>query len=616
MSNPASNINSDSMRLSQAFKDFYKIPKHQREFSWEAEEQITRLWEDVKTAKIYDESNPGSELGHFLGPIVVIGKSTCDYDKPQEVIDGQQRLTSLTILARVMLDRVDTEITTTSQRQSTQSGLLGMLYEHIGSTSQARVRLNRDNEFYYKSVVASATQVEREDYWETTGVNNPNTKLSAVKYRIVRAFRLLDRLIDEELDSFGPTGTSARSEAFSQYCETLRNSFYVLKVVVPNTLMAYRLFETLNERGLDLSQADLVKNVLLEQGLSNGGSTEHDKISALWDEMLDDFDRQDPQKLTKIPDLIQYSFSSRHKSIKSESLFDEISGTVQLGGTGQTALDLAKQFRNDASYWNSFLEIPTKWSPEAKLSAALIVSHLWKQHSTPVLLRVYERFHDLTPPVELETCLRGIENFLFREGIINKASVAALERVLSEAARVINDKSKTSRDLLEILNDASDDKPFVDNFALASAKTNKLGFYVMWRIEKHLITGGLSVTGLSPEIQGVEKNHLEHILPRNPSSAWGGIENDPDFSNYINRFGNLLILDSKHNLALSNSSFDDKLEFPPDPPKSYKNQKFETVKEVVSNTSWLSGGTWAFQSIEKRQRHLADKYALDIWSLT
>ena len=621
MSNPSANIRTESIRVTKVFDGFFKIPPHQRDFSWEADDQITRLWEDLTACRDYDKLHPGHELGHFLGSLVVIsGSANDDYNEPQEVIDGQQRLTSLTLLARAMLDRAPVELTDNTQRNTACAMLNRMLFEQVHGDIHPKVRLNRENDFYYKSVIESGTQGDREQYWKNEGIYDPTVKSSAVRHRIVSALEKFNTLIENTLQDISKNaegdGVAARSEAFNELTHTLCSSFYLLKIVVTDIRMAYRLFETLNERGLDLSQADLVKNVLLETGMQTGGQSQHDKISDLWNEMLDYFDKQDPQKLTKIPDLIQYSFSSRHESIKSESLFDEISSAVQGGAVEKTALALAKQLASDAACWNAFLDTPNKWSPEAKLRSNLIVGPLWKQHATPLLMRIYDRFHQLATQAELEICLRGAENYLFREGVINRASVAVLERVLSEAARLINEPSKTPADLLSFLNSESEDKKFVDQFALASAKTNKLGFYVIWRIENHLMTSGLAITGLSPEIQGVEKNHLEHIMPKNPSAGWNGIGSDPDFSSNINRFGNFLILASKDNVTLSNSSFQEKMDYPADPNKSYRAQQFETVKELVNNTGWLTNGSWSFESIEKRQRHLADKYALDIWSLT
>lgn len=624
MLNPSMHIQTESIRVTKAFDGFFKIPPHQRDFSWEADDQITRLWEDLIACWNYDKLHPGQELGHFLGSLVVISRSaTDDYHQPQEVIDGQQRLTSLTLLARAMLDRAPTELTDNNERNTACAMLNRMLFEQVHTDTHAKVRLNRDDEFYYKSIVEFGTHEDRKSYWESEGVYNATVKTSAVRNRIVRALDKFNELIEETLANiFRETskakgdGLAARSEAFNEIIHTLCSSFYVLKIVVTDIRMAYRLFETLNERGLDLSQADLVKNVLLETGMRTGGQSQHDEISDLWNEMLDHFDKQDPQKLTKIPHLIQYSFSSRHESIKSESLFDDISSAVQGGAAEKTAIALTQQLVDDSACWNAFLDTPNKWSPEAKLRSNLIVGPLWKQHATPLLMRIYKRFHRSTTQTELETCLKGVENYLFREGIVNKASVAVLERVLSEAARMINESSKTPSDLLSLLNSESEDKTFVNQFALASAKTNKLGFYVMWRIENHLMTSGQAITGLSPERQGVEKNHLEHIMPKNPSAGWNGIELDPDFSSNINRFGNLLILASKDNVTLSNSSFQEKMDYPADSNKSYRAQPFETVKEVVNNTGWLEAGKWSFGSIEKRQRHLADKYALDIWSLT
>lgn len=106
MSEPFKKLDPDSLAIECLFRNsFFEIPHNQREYRWVITDQILRFWEDYITCIKEDrESSTQTPLGHFLGTVVVIGAKDSSHEERYRVIDGQQRLTTLTCLARVLLD--------------------------------------------------------------------------------------------------------------------------------------------------------------------------------------------------------------------------------------------------------------------------------------------------------------------------------------------------------------------------------------------------------------------------------------------------------------------------------------------------------------------------------
>lgn len=533
-------IDPESLRLHSLLSgSFYVIPPNQREFKWEAHDQISKLWEDLENCVNSDfPAKPAlPSLGHFLGTVVVIGEKQSTAETRQEVIDGQQRLTTISILARVLLDFVDDELLPSSIRQTSILKLVPFLYEDIGGRKYPRLILNREDAFFRNSTIEQTQTKDREQYWVNEKIGDRNYKQSAVRTRIVGAFRDLNAKLKEKLEASGNKGDNPRSQLLENYISALCDNFYVLKLRVQDTRMAYRLFETLNERGLDLSQADLVRNVILEQAAS-AGETVFQKTSSSWEKMLDSFDEQDPELLKKVPELLQHSYSSRYPSVKAERLFDEIAKKLR-----DCVLKpdlLATCFEEDAKYWSNFLAGSTKWTDQAK-DSHLFITHikpLWKRHCVPLLLRIMERFGK--KPLELGKALWAVECYLLREGTINNSTITKLEKDLSEAARRVGDSSKPDSSFVTLLASRSSDTEFRSNFSVATAKTN-LAFYIAWRIEKFKLGGGgYDLSSIRPAKQSPSQ-HLEHIMPKKPDSSWKGIEARDGFKDYLDRLEGIQI---------------------------------------------------------------------------
>jgi uncharacterized protein with ParB-like and HNH nuclease domain len=229
-------IEAHERNIGDIFSDLYQfeIPPYQRPYAWE-EEQARELLSDLLDAM----DNRGASGGlYFLGSIVLVKLPT---NAQARVIDGQQRLTTLTILLSVLRD-LTTDLELKIERRS-------YVYQKAsadrGLTDRYRLRLReRDQPFFLK-------------YVQTPGAtdNLPDvTKLEGSQQRIAENAKILRT----QLEEIPEERRNALIAFLIQHC-------YLVVVAVPTAEAARRIFTVLNARGLDLTPTDILKADLLER---------------------------------------------------------------------------------------------------------------------------------------------------------------------------------------------------------------------------------------------------------------------------------------------------------------------------------------------------------------
>ena len=231
---------------------------------------------------------------------------------------------------------------------------------------------------------------------------------------------------------------------------------------------------------------------------------------------------------------------------------------------------------------------------------------------TPLLLSSAIRYINIEgDKVKFDRILSNIVTFCFRYFTIGGNSVANFEKEIGILARAVRKKgSKIKKDNKEyIIDDVDDvvnymksltpDSLFKKNFKEFTTKSMPLAYYVLFNLEKYL-KPGVQPLPHSP------KQHIEHIMPKKPSMArnrqheWNHVRHRAEYMDYVNRLGNLMILESNINSEIKNKDFDIKL-------KGYKDSSLYYPGMIVANYT-----EWDFSSIENRQE-LMSNTALNIW---
>lgn len=593
--NPREQLTPDSLSISELLcNNFFEIPKNQRDYRWQ-KENVEKLWSDLVFTMNHEINNSGDKsIGHFLGSIVVIGTKQSLSSNRWQIIDGQQRMTTLTILACCFRPYVEKFDNAKLKRQLGHTLYNAILSPEVDELP--RIFLNSEKKFFEKSLLECETADDRRVFWE----KNWN-KSNEVQTNIKNTFEFFDIEIKKFCDDAGESW----QENLIELIQTFNNSLYILLVRVSNLWMAYRIFETLNERGLDLTQAELIKNVLIEHA-SETGLADIEEADKGWKAFVSNYESQ-PAKKLDMPHLIQFSYSYRHDLVKKGDIFDIVSEELRSGGIN--VFEFLEEIETDSSNWAAFLQGDlVKWSDTQEDSQYAIIDPLWKKHCAPFIFSIMLAFKEDAELLERAMVL--CEHYLFRQGLVCNDSVSTLQKVFSDAATMVRDDA-TIEELSHFFKRFSPDTNFIDNFKIFSVTNMKQGFYVFWKIEVSEQTKNKVL--FKPSKQSAAQ-HLEHIMPKKPDGDWNGIEEIEGFSKSLNRIGNMLILEGHVNQHIKNRSISYKMSNESD--KDYASSSIMITKEFRDMfSSWAVKGKWDFEAINLRQLFLAEKYASKVWTL-
>lgn len=221
----------------------YRVPAYQRDYSW-SEEQWEDLWNDVIDLR----KDP--ETRHYLGALVVEGTDDRDF----LIIDGQQRLATLSLLALAVIDRLNAMAKDGIDPEDNEERGRELRNRFIGEKDPAslvessRLHLNETDDAFYQDYLVQI----REPI-------NPR--------RLPKSNRLLlacFRYFGEQLRNLATLQNDGRAMA-SLLSETIARQILFILITVDDELNAYTVFETLNARGLELTTTDLLKNCLFSR---------------------------------------------------------------------------------------------------------------------------------------------------------------------------------------------------------------------------------------------------------------------------------------------------------------------------------------------------------------
>ncbi|MEX5297527.1 DUF262 domain-containing HNH endonuclease family protein [Kocuria sp. CPCC 205292] len=584
--NPKTLLAANTVTLGQLLKEAtYEIPDYQRDFSW-GEDELQKLWDDI--VHTWHRAFIGGQLatdivGHFLGAVVT--QQPANKKNEPEVIDGQQRLTSISVLLSVLYEFAN-KIEDENMRTNVVTQLLALIAEPHASGRDPKLRLAREQDFYSNTVVQKLTIADREAYWATVSLDK-----QPVRQRIRDAVRFFHKKVVATLEK----KTADHDAVISQLVEVVTGGMMVLHLEVVDHRMAYKVFETLNFRGLALSQADLIKNELVRRA-DVSGDRQH--VVSDWEEVAKNLDKV--KKITLV-EFLQYHFVSKYKQIRAGELFEAV--TTHLNTSSLTAKEYTQDLVEESSRLVQLVEGDTGWSTTTNENLEEIRDTLNQRFAYPILMSIAARF--MHAPDSLETWTRRIRDFCFRYVVIGRNPLGSFESVITEAARNLRNSSICDSVVLDYLQTASPDAVFVKQFAEATVSTNKMGFYIIRKIEDS-ISAGSGKTFPQGSAQ-----HLEHIMPKKPQIDWTHVSEDPNYDSYLYRIGNLLGLEQPINSHIKNKAFKYKLSNPLQ--KDYEHSMFALPKITMQFVN--KSEQWDFDSIESRQFDMATKYAVQAWSL-
>jgi len=537
------------------------VPPNQREYSWR-DEHITDLYQDLAKAIADDEPD------YFLGSVVV-----AKTNGSLQVFDGQQRLATTVILLAAIrdyyLDNNDRDRASIIESDYLMSRNLGTL------EPQQKLALSKiDNDFYLKKVL------DRD-----SAIRAGTIAACETHQRIEKAAEIARRHVQAIV---APYPENARSQQLSEWVNFLVERAMVISVQVADDKSAYVVFETMNDRGLRPSAADLLKNHLF--GLAANRLEEAERN---WIAMTGALDTVADADDEIVVDYVRHLWISQNGPTRTRELFDKIKQDIK---SRQAAIDLSAQLAQNAIFYAALLnpahDLWNPYGPSARKHIATL-QNLGMKQLRPVLLAGLKRF----PESEISRFLLMLVCWAVRFLITGGAGSGVLEGHYGRNAQQIHSGQISNIAALAsaMITIVPPDQAFRSAFSTARISKAQLARYYLRALQ--LKADGQEEPQYVPNDDASDIN-LEHILPLSPSEEWVGLDADTLRAN-SNRIGNLVLLQASPNRLLASTGYETKRPI-------LQGSAFSLTRSAASPSEWGPN------EIAQRQASLAD-LAVQTW---
>ncbi len=532
------------------------VPRFQRGFSWE-KKHVEAFWNDIRAFRKESSLKNGPDK-YFLGPIV-LRQPTKD---TIFLLDGQQRLATATILLSVLRD----------------------LSEKLGIEDAKIFAADIQGHFISMEDVGYSLELGELDktYFVDTVQSSPRTdKTPKIRSHrnIQKAREFLTGAVSASVSGMAPSAALAE---FRSIRKTIRTELIMASIPVVSERDAFKIFETLNDRGLRLSTPDLLLNHLM----GNAGSDENMRsIRELWNDMIEGMGRRDINRF------IRQLWVSKYGDLKSRDLFTALKEHIEEAKV--TSRQFAESCSEECARYIELLRAEDDDLRSAARYVRTLVRDLGVEPSLPVLMAVYSSLSTS----ELEKTAKLLLVFITQYSIFAKLDSSGLENILFALARDIRGrlaKGGTPKECLALIKERLSKNAPVHDVLTASIPLAGLeqeeAVYVASRIAIHMQAKTKELT--------LGESNLEHIFPKKPSSDWKEPEK---LEPYLWNIGNLTMLGKRLNNSAASQGFES------------KKAEYKKSSLVMSQKLAAQHSKWDEEEILARGKALAP-LVKEIWS--
>ena len=541
----------------------FSVPLFQREYSWNLE-QVSDLFYDIIEA---DDS------GHFIGSLLLYDDENL---KRMEIVDGQQRMTTLFLLlfaiASILkesgktkaIERVNSLMFVVDPNDLTDDA----------TGSEPRLVTGKRDKKLFKAIIKGEDYSVFRDGRRKSHKNLTNT-LDFFNNRLAEILR--DKGFDGVID-------------FTQ--SVIKSQFIIMTAEKQSDKLM--LFKTINARGLDLTQGDLIKNELCH----NLNGFDIDEAIENWDEIrgrieknngnLDTFlfhfinsldeSQTFRQNLDKKRGVAKWE-KKNYPPVPEKFVFDIYSTVIKKIGPELFLEELLKASDKYTDFIN----------PTNDLISLNSIKSMGVNKCFPLLLNAVKKVDS----DGFKSLCQAIDSLTFRHSILRN-DPKELERFYYQLSEKIVDKYNLGEVIKEIKNHQNfkDEERFKTEFIQASPKSS---------VTKMILD---RITRLHSEsIDWTNKDtHIEHIMPQKPAGEWlvfAGNDME-EYKDYLNRLGNLTVLQDKKNIRARNKDFRFKKDY-------YSESRLKITKSITEYNEWN------YDQIILRQEYLYEQ-GKEIWN--
>lgn len=564
-------------------KSLYYIPPYQREYSW-GKEHWDNLFNDLN-----DNDN-----GYFLGSIICILKNSQKSYQVVDVIDGQQRLTTLNILLLAIFSKISTlrdssdealrYISDDDEYNSSWLELKRFIKEKEDVRFTPSIQKNNLDDYNYLVQLVFTKAPNAPAYWKSR--------------KIAKAYDYFLEKLDEMLESL-PEDRSKINRLF-KYFEKIASSF-IVRIDTEDANSAFILFESINNRGTPLTPIDLIKNSLIGKHQQDPERTNEE-----WQRLINNIEDYEPQvrflrhyyhafSNNSLVKLDGYASATKSNLIKIYSkLIERDASTILSDLIKKSEIYKFFSYPDELSINDKFYDYKAKLIDLDRLGVAPAYS---------LLLYLFETY----PEEEFSELLNYIEQWFIVRHLTNTPATNKLDQIFQEIIltqqqgynfNVIHTKLVNYLPKREVIYNA-----LIDNDLYSNSPNLVRSLLIC--LEKQTRNRESMVDFWEIKTKGRKKSpvwSVEHIYPQQPKdSDW-----QENCSENTHKLGNLTL--SAYNSKLSNDSFEKKS-------KANEDGKDVGLKSgnININEYLLTLDSWRNENIHIRSSLLAESFLENIF---
>lgn len=570
-------------------RKIFKIPDYQRAYAWDESRQLPDFIEDIE--------NQSLDRDYFLGTILFQEKD----DKHQgydviDVVDGQQRITTIIIFMKVLLDQLALRL---SEEEFIDKGLDLVTETYVISRNRTKLHaISPDNDFFQSYITGNASGF---DYIQT-----PSQR------RLYNAKKYFERVLQ-------PKSTAELLELKTK----LDSHTKVLTYSVKDTAEATLIFETTNDRGKGLTNLEKIKSFLMYKTYLASGDDVDVHLSSIQERFTDIY-----RELEQFDEKLSEDSALQYHCVAFEKWTDKTDYQQPVNYIRKNINPLISQGKKDQA-----LKFIDRFSKELKESFTTLRQMMQSElepfrdlvcldrlgNFYPLLLKTY-KLDGMPQKKNFEVTSRLLEIYSFRVFSIQQTRSNTGQTALFTAARDFSGKFTPLFDRISsLIKQHSPGRVFKEHLEYTNFyeyMNSKDMSYLLWKYENHLRKTEQPICADMSEKEfrnSTKKTTLtiEHIASQNPDEL--GIikdesilpEIDDDFiEQHIHRLGNLTFDPASANSSKGNSGIEVKNS------NYFKKAPYKTQNEL---DTFLVQGKWCVKSIDSREKKIV-KFCLKYWN--
>lgn len=540
----------------------FVVPKYQRGYAWEAE-QIQDFCQDLKKCFNHRRTGQGSHQ-HFFGGLVCVEQVVPGAGRREySVIDGQQRIATFVIFAsRLIIKYKSLEQSRRAIGDTDTADLIRGRHQRLSvQYCQITDEQNRQQVLVDKLTLSNADKV-----FYNAIINNQRLVSTRTSHdRLLEAVKYLDNLLQNSLHL---TDIDQQLDEMECYKEVLNDDCNVILITTEQRSDAYKLFQVLNDRGINLTEGDLLRAKTLELLEKRDYCDLQNRVALLWDEIL-----SDPSSTTE--DILSWYYSAiKGKAPARANLFDDFLNAffpianeydVTLAEATNIEAEVTKLY-NSVIVFRKLIEGEwpyenprppvTQWDRQ-RLN--VLVNDLTHTNCMPLLFAAQK-----LQEKDFSKIVHTLEKFVFRYRLMCKQHISAATSIyLKNAVKIITNPPTFSMiefeaDLRSLINARATDDLFKEQLKVemqySNRKSNKYLKYFLITMEEYA-RSLVETPHQSPSVLDKSKIYdqstttLEHVYPQNATVKIQSLEP------LINNIGNLTILGPNDNVNAANDDY-------------------------------------------------------------